>query len=51
MLTLDAWVCSTVKEEFGNGVNRARRAAAGVEEDEVDGGGSGLPFSIPGTRA
>ena len=36
-------------EELGNGGNGARRAAAGIEEDELDGGDSELLFTIPGT--
>ena len=47
MLTLDAWVCSKVKEEVGNSVNRARRAAAVVGKESDGVGYHGLPGSIP----
>ena len=49
-LTLDSLVLAMVTEEVGNGGNRARRAAAGGEEDGEMGGGSGLPGTIPWTR-
>ena len=49
VLTLEACLCLARTEKVEDSGKRARRAAAGVREDEDEDDDSGLPVSIPCT--